>query len=860
MLRFSRFSLFTALRPGIWLGALGVLICLAILLGHDLYTSREREFALVQRDADNLARVIERSLESTVEKIDTVLLEAAQAYEPVLARRETRRVADANRDLLRRERPIPEAQVRSLRVIDAQGRVVFSAGEDEALPDVNVADRPYFLQQKAASSAGLVISEPMLSRFTGQWLFTLSRRLNHADGRFAGVVQTALRSDYFQRGFKTLDMGPHGSISLFSTGFRLVARHPAANGQLGQTFDLQELRAGLSAGATTGQYETDSRVDRTFRRYTYRKLSALPLIVTVGAAPRDFLRGWREKAWIYGISWICLATVVLVALVRANRRSAQIEELNALLAEQVARAEAANHAKSVFLANMSHEIRTPMNAIIGLTESLRAADMPAPQATKLDQIAGAAEHLLAVIDDILDLSKIEAGKLEIERTDFELSRVLARVCAIVAPRAQAKGLELVFDVARLPARFHGDGTRLSQALLNYLSNAVKFTDKGAIVLTGRVEAETEHDTLVRFEVTDEGVGIEPARVPHLFAAFAQGDSSTTRRFGGTGLGLAITRHLVELMDGQVGANSAPGVGSTFWLTVRLGKAREAPATDAYPELAGRRVLVVDDLPAARAALCGMLDRLGMAAAAVPSGEAALGALEAAEREGAPYTLVLADLVMPGWSGIDTLGAIRRLPLRTRPAAVLMANGIDEDVADAAAAAGCAEVLQKPVCLRGLAQALSGLLSPAGRGRKPAKFNAKEVLRREHGGACVLLADDEPLNRQISRELLEGAGLRVTLAANGREAVACVLRERFDLILMDMRMPEMDGLTATRTIRDHPEFRRTPIIAMTANAFSEDHQRCLQAGMNDYASKPISPEALYALLLKWLGKSRSDSGR
>ncbi|MDQ5906218.1 MAG: hypothetical protein QG590_699 [Pseudomonadota bacterium] len=510
------------------------------------------------------------------------------------------------------------------------------------------------------------------------------------------------------------------------------------------------------------------------------------------------------------------------------------------LLEAKAEAEAAARVKAEFLANMSHEIRTPLNAIIGFAHLLQKSELSTKQSDHVQRLSSSSDMLLQLINDILDFSKIEAGHMQIESADFVLDEVLDNLSAMVAQRAREKGLELHFVLENdVPQRLVGDSLRLTQVLVNLLSNATKFTEAGQILVF--VSVAERSDTRVRLEIAvqDTGIGVSPEQQTRLFRAFSQADTSTTRKYGGTGLGLTICNRLVELMGGKISLSSEPGIGSTFLFDVPLGIGQgTAPGT---ATTGNKRVLVVDDNAIARTVLSRLVEKLGYRPDTADSGEAALKKVGEAGND--PYQLVFLDWNMPGMNGVEVARRLRTSAQPTPGIVVVTAAGQSE--ADAAFAdAEVNALVLKPVSATSLAAALAAMASEPTR-EPPAERQRHEPRLK---GLRVLLVDDVPTNREIASEILIDEGVVVGEAENGRLAVDKVLHGGpWDAVLMDVQMPEMNGLDATRAIRGDARFAALPIFAMTAFALEEEKQRCLASGMDGFLTKPIDPEAVVSTL-------------
>lgn len=991
------------------------LLVLVVICGVVAY-SLTQSYRNQQRDAEetvgNLTLSLENFLNTHFSVADRVLKVAVEDYLQA-SRSGEGDLRDFSESLGKFERLLPNTV--GVRACDARGDVIYGADLPPGKP-LSVAGRKFFADAKQSRTEDPIFGLPLKSRVTESWVIPLVRPLRRADGTFGGVVY--INTDVYALNaiFQEIQTGQHGTVALFDADRRVYIRLPQVRLEGDETvvrFEAKETRKAMEEGRREAVYKTVSSLDGWKRIVGFRRIGNYPLYVLVSLSEDEVLADWRKDVRnnaIFLVLFLIAGSVLYHALLRSWReredalvilenKEEQLERIvtelsvseerfrtlaeglpemswiidrqgrtrflcskwadftgvgitdlmlgggwftlvhpedidavrlqwamalevgsdyrvqcricnhagmwrtfdvhglpqrdgegkvvawigshfditereSTQLALAAARddAEAANRAKSLFLANMSHEIRTPLNAIIGLTHLLRRDNMQPRQSDRLEKIDSAAAHLLSLINDILDISKIEAGKLQLEMEDFHLSSVMDHVRSLLTDQAAAKGLTFSVDPDGVPTWLRGDAVRLRQALLNYAGNAIKFTERGGIVLRAILLEKDAESVFVRFEVEDSGIGVSPEVLPRLFNKFEQADAAISRTYGGTGLGLAITKRLAQMMGGDAGASSEVGKGSVFWLTARLQYGHgvmpvnaAAKAVDARQLILDRfrhaRVLLVEDNAINRELAMELLHGAGLAVDIATNGSEAL---EKVSANG--YDIVLMDIQMPVMDGLQATRLIRELPAwKSVPILAMTANAFADDRA-ACKDAGMDDFIGKPVDPHMLYALIYKWLAASKQGTEqgtPAGSGASgmaQMLRQTYPDARLLVVEDEQINQMVIKENLEFAGMQVDVAADGVEALELLGRDdrpAYAMILMDLHMPRMNGLQTTRQIRRLHGNLNIPIIAMTASASDEDMQACMTAGMSDAVDKPINPEQLYGVLQKWLGRQSAS---
>jgi PAS domain S-box-containing protein len=729
----------------------------------------------------------------------------------------------------------------------AEGELLGRPFFDVVRPDYREGARRFYADQRAQGIPNTYCEFPMTTR-GGEELWVGQRvQLLTEDGRFAGlqavarnITERKLLQEAIEREREQLrQIVTHAPVAMAMLDRE--GRHLAHSARW-----LRYLRTGDPSVVGRTVDEVWPGMPEKYRRVFERALAGEVVSEPEDALERDdgtqvFLRWtvhpWREAGG--AVAGVVLAVQSIDVLVRARQAALEASRL-----------------KSEFVANMSHEIRTPMNGVIGMTRLLLDTGLTPEQREYAEVIDQSGRALLEIINDILDFSKIEAGRIDIESVDFDLRRAVREVLGSFAEAAQAKGLELLCLIRHdVPNALVGDPGRLRQVLTNLVGNAVKFTEEGEVVLRVTLDESSEAAAVVRFEVRDTGIGIDPELRPRLFQSFVQADGSASRRYGGTGLGLAISKRLVSLMGGAIDVESRPGRGSTFRFTVRFERQapEAAPLSVPTARLAGRRVLVVDDNATNRQILKQQLGYWGLRTTAVDSGTKALGALLQAAA-GPAYDIAILDMKMPEMDGLALGRAIRDEPSLAGVRLILLTSFGQRGHGAEASRIGISAYLTKPVDEADLYDCLVEVLGEGQRKKAP-RLVTRHSLRelRPPVAARVLVAEDNEVNQKVAVRILEKLGYRVEVADDGREALEACARTRYDAVLMDGQMPGTDGYEATRRIREgETGGERLPIIAMTASAMKGDRERCLEAGMDDYVSKPVTPESLEAVLRRWVG--------
>ncbi len=841
---------------------IGVFTLVALFIIIEGYFEYNNSLENAKKQTQNLSLMLEKKIQSDFDQINSVLNFAESIYKIIPHEHKYFKEADKKEQqniVSNRLKVLVESFeiIERINFIDKDGQLVYSS--DTLLQNISVADRPHFQRLKNDPSQVQCFSKIITARTTGEKSLAQLKAIRGEDGEFLGAVSALIKLDTIDGIISSVNVGQKGvSLLRKSNSSVLISRYPTYNkDDFNQPLTkdnpiFKRVAAGQKVGALNYMASTDS----VKRIGTFRVLENYPFYVQVSLSQDEYLSQWKNQALIVSILFFIFSVGLWVLRGILDKSYQKEQEFLEDLKVAKIKAEEANKAKSQFLANMSHEIRTPMNAIIGLGDLLLGTKLDHKQKDLLVKINSSSKMLLSVINDILDLSKLEAGKVELEKECFDLENVFSQLRTLFSQKAVSEKLELYFYMKNdVPGIIEADELRLDQVLSNLLSNALKFTTYGNVTLQIELVEKLDSDhAKIRFSVQDTGIGMTKKEMDKIFQPFVQADTSTTRKYGGTGLGLMISSKIVEAMGGKLKVQSQKDVGSTFSFELES-KVCQWEKTHPIVQQKPYHILVVDDQEISRMILKDMVEEFGCSCDMACDGDEAIKMMLEAQKSNIEYDFILIDWYMPNLDGKQTIKQLHTMyengELQNKIPTILMVSAHSKDEIDLSDIE-IESFLPKPVTSSTLFDALSTAKGSAMHFQANTA-NSNSVLPKLDG-LEVLLVEDNEVNQLVASMMLEKVGIEVTTANNGQEGVDSYLAnpDKYDLILMDLQMPILSGYDATKQIRQKDT--KIPIVALTAAAMIEDKQKALEAGMNDHLSKPIDKSELYRVVGSYMNKN------